>query len=245
MIDKPAKKSKKKASNKAYGYLRVSSRGQVDKDGFTRQKQGITRWAEANGKEVIRFYEECVSGTKQVDERVVFYRMTYDGDEEGVNCILVENTSRIARDHIVSEIALEDFRKREITVLDVATGMDLTVPSQDPTALFIRRMFSIVDQYQKDQFVYRTRASRERIRESGVRCEGGRPWGWYPEEKLACEWAMKNVDRLGTREIARRLNAMGVKPRRGKKFTSRIVYWYLRQTKELREEALNHNRSEE
>jgi DNA invertase Pin-like site-specific DNA recombinase len=51
---------------KAYGYLRVSGKGQVDGDGFIRQEQAINDYAAAHGIEVASiFREEGVSGTEE------------------------------------------------------------------------------------------------------------------------------------------------------------------------------------
>ena len=43
---------------KAYGYLRVSGLGQVDGDGFDRQKELILSFADQAGIVIPRFYEE-------------------------------------------------------------------------------------------------------------------------------------------------------------------------------------------
>ncbi|RYF90983.1 MAG: resolvase, partial [Chitinophagaceae bacterium] len=37
---------------RAFSYLRVSSRGQVDGDGFDRQREKINQWAKNNGATV-------------------------------------------------------------------------------------------------------------------------------------------------------------------------------------------------
>lgn len=49
---------------KAFAYLRVSGRGRVDGDGFTRQLTAIKKYAAANKIKIVRvFREEGVSGT--------------------------------------------------------------------------------------------------------------------------------------------------------------------------------------
>ena len=50
-------------TKKAFGYLRVSGKSQVDGDGFPRQKAAIQKWAKANGFHIVQwFVEEGVSG---------------------------------------------------------------------------------------------------------------------------------------------------------------------------------------
>jgi DNA invertase Pin-like site-specific DNA recombinase len=49
---------------KAYGYIRVSGKGQINGDGFARQTKAINDYAKSNGFEIVRIYKEKgVSGT--------------------------------------------------------------------------------------------------------------------------------------------------------------------------------------
>ena len=59
---------------KAFGYLRVSSDGQVEGDGFKRQRAAIEKWAGTNGVTIVQwFQEEGVSGT--IADRPALQRM--------------------------------------------------------------------------------------------------------------------------------------------------------------------------
>ena len=50
---------------KAFAYLRVSGKAQVEGDGFTRQLETIKRYAAEHGIKIAHVYrEEGVSGTK-------------------------------------------------------------------------------------------------------------------------------------------------------------------------------------
>jgi DNA invertase Pin-like site-specific DNA recombinase len=60
---------------KAYGYLRVSGIGQVEGDGFDRQRDVISRFADQAEIVIPRFYEERgVSGTKGEEDRPLRFR---------------------------------------------------------------------------------------------------------------------------------------------------------------------------
>jgi len=51
---------------KAFGYIRVSGKGQIDGDGLTRQEEAIRQYAAANGFEIAEIYrEEGISGTQE------------------------------------------------------------------------------------------------------------------------------------------------------------------------------------
>jgi DNA invertase Pin-like site-specific DNA recombinase len=61
---------------KAYGYVRVSGKGQVEGDGFRRQEAEIQAFAQANGYEVVHVYrEEGISGTAGEADRPAFQEM--------------------------------------------------------------------------------------------------------------------------------------------------------------------------
>jgi DNA invertase Pin-like site-specific DNA recombinase len=49
---------------KAFSYVRVSGKGQIDGDGFKRQAETVSRYAKANRVEIVQeFRDEGVSGT--------------------------------------------------------------------------------------------------------------------------------------------------------------------------------------
>jgi len=55
---------------KAHAYLRVSGKGQVEGDGFTRQLKAIREYAAAHDLKIVNVYrEEGVSGTKESADR--------------------------------------------------------------------------------------------------------------------------------------------------------------------------------
>ena len=55
---------------KAFAYLRVSGRGQIDGDGFPRQLRAIKEFATANQIRIAAvFREEGISGTKELENR--------------------------------------------------------------------------------------------------------------------------------------------------------------------------------
>ena len=61
---------------KAFAYLRVSGKRQVDGDGFPRQAAAIKAYAAANNLRIVKtFREEGVSGANDMADRPQFARM--------------------------------------------------------------------------------------------------------------------------------------------------------------------------
>jgi DNA invertase Pin-like site-specific DNA recombinase len=98
---------------KAFAYLRVSDRGQIDGDGFPRQEQAIRQYAAAHGIEIVKvFQEQGVSGTKDLDNRDALQEMLLEIEQGDVALVLIERLDRLARDLMIQETIIRDFRCR-------------------------------------------------------------------------------------------------------------------------------------
>lgn len=164
---------------KAFSYLRVSGLGQVDGDGFDRQREMVVKYAVGAGYEIEKeFREEGVSGTKEAVDRPAWNEMMACIRANGVRTILVERSDRLARSVMVGEIILNDCREQGIKVIQADGGIDLTVDGdEDPTRNVIRQILACLAAYDKAIIVQKLRAARLRMRARGERCEGGKPFG--------------------------------------------------------------------
>ncbi|MBF0260088.1 MAG: recombinase family protein [Desulfamplus sp.] len=108
---------------KAYGYIRVSGKGQIDGDGFARQEKAIADYAKANGYEIVKVYrEEGVSGTL-IDRPALTDMMldlesnieNADADNQ-VKVVLIERVDRLARDLMIQENILHDLNKHGVDI---------------------------------------------------------------------------------------------------------------------------------
>lgn len=114
---------------KALSYLRVSGKGQIDGDGLPRQRAAIARSAKVNGVEVVdEFTDAGVSGTKELEHRDGLSDLMASIRSNGTRLVLVERADRLARDLMVSEVLLGEFRKLGVQVIAADSGTDLTVP---------------------------------------------------------------------------------------------------------------------
>ncbi len=202
---------------KAFFYLRVSGKGQVDGDGFPRQREAIQRYAKANKIELVQEYrDEGVSGTKETFDRPGLSDLMVAIRANGVRTVLVESSSRLARDLMVGEIILDEFRKLGTKVIAADSGVDLTAGNNDPTSVLIRQILGAVSEFEKSILVQKLRASRVRIRRGGNKCEGRKPYGVTDDEqntiKKIIGW---RKERLSFVEIAGKLNGESIPTRSG------------------------------
>jgi len=212
----------KRTKKRALAYLRVSGKGQIKKGGFPRQRDAIRKYAKANSLEIVGEYrDEGVSGTKELERRQGLATLLDHIESNGIQIVLVERADRLARDLMVSEVILGQFRDLGVSVIAADSGVDLTAGDDDPTRTLIRQVLGAVSQFEKSIIVLKLRAARERTKLKTGRCEGRKPYGYYPGEdkiiKRIKELYRKphGEKRMGCRAIARKLNEEGIPTRSG------------------------------
>jgi DNA invertase Pin-like site-specific DNA recombinase len=205
---------------KAFAYLRVSGKGQVEGDGFTRQLEAIKKYAAPAGLHIAKVYrEEGVSGTFDWTDRPAFTEMMTALLANGTRTVLIEALHRLARDLMVQEIIVADFRRKGITLISVAEP-DLC--SDDPSRVLMRQIWGAFAQYDKSTTVLKLRGARVRARATYGTCEGRKPYGSHPDHP-AEEYTIERILSLRAAgmtmdKIAETLNDAGHKPRSGAKW---------------------------
>lgn len=210
-------------ATQAIGYLRVSGKGQVEGDGFDRQAEAIRKYAKANNIEVVEtFRDEGVSGKKELADRRGLAAALDRIESNCVRLVLVERADRLARDLLIQETILGQFRGLEVQVIAADSGTDLTVNDDDPTRKLIRQVLGAVSEFDKSVTVLKLRAARDRIRGRSGRCEGRKPFGSKPNEAKTLDRIKqlrrkpRGGERLSYAAIAEKLNAEGLTTRQGR-----------------------------
>jgi DNA invertase Pin-like site-specific DNA recombinase len=201
---------------KVFAYLRVSTLQQVEGDGFTRQSDAITRFAEAKGWLVVRTFKEQQSGSNEHTDRKQCREMIELAGEDsatGVTIVIVERADRIARDLIVQELFLKDCRARGIQVYAADSGEELVNAEGDPTRTLIRQILGALSQWVKTETVKKLQAGRRRVAlTTGQPCGGPKAYGkrGVPGEAAVLEdIKMYRASGLTLLEISRLLTQTG------------------------------------
>ena len=143
--------------------------------------------------------------------------------------VLVERADRLARDLIVGELILNQFRELGVKVIGADSGTELTAGDDDPTRVLIRQVLGAVAQFEKAVIVSKLKAARVRKRRATGRCEGRKPYGTRPGETDVVALIHKlrrkprGAERLSFKAIADRLNAEGHPTRTGKPWAPETV----------------------
>jgi site-specific DNA recombinase len=218
-----------KPSKTAYGYLRVSSRGQVDGYGYDRQEEAIRHYAKRNGVEIVDFYRDAHTGTEA--DRPAFLEMLAAILGNGVRTVIVESLDRLARDLMVQTRLIAELQSRGVTLISASTGQDVTADRlADPMREAMVQVQGVFAQLDKKLLVRKLAKAREAMRQETGRCEGRKPYGEKrgEDEVLAKIFAMRrgarNKDRMSFAGISSRLNSEGVPTRTGKPWAPATVY---------------------
>jgi DNA invertase Pin-like site-specific DNA recombinase len=214
----------KQSLQKAFGYLRVSGKSQVEGDGFPRQRKAIEAYAKKNGFRIAEWFtEEGVSGT--LESREALDAMLVALMSNGVETVIVESLSRLSRDLRVQENLIHQYFTSRFTLVS-ATEPELG--SDDPNRVFMRQIFGAVHQLDKSNLVLKLRAARQRSRAKNGRCEGRKPFGSREGESAVLS-RMKELSATKTyKQVADALNAEGFTTRTRGQWFPGTVYNILR-----------------
>jgi DNA invertase Pin-like site-specific DNA recombinase len=207
-------KSTKRA---AFAYLRVSGKGQLEGDGFTRQIDTMTKYAKANQISITQTFEERgVSGTNDLDDRPALQDLIAALHANGTKIVMIEKLDRLARDLMIQETILADLRKSGFEVISV---QEPDLCSDDPSRVLVRQIFGAIAQYDRAMTVLKLRAARQRMRTRLGKCEGRKPFGHRPGERATMlRLHTLRTEGLSYEAIAKTLDEEGLKPRKADKW---------------------------
>jgi DNA invertase Pin-like site-specific DNA recombinase len=170
---------------KAFGYLRVSSAGQLDGDGFDRQQAMIERYAAASGIVLKGFYEEKgVSGTADIEERPAFKEMIATMLANGVRTVIVERLDRLARQYSIQEQMLLYLAAKGVELINAASGENITaLLHDDPIKKALVQMQGVFAELDKATTLKKLRHGLEKKRAECGKAEGRKGWRDFPERR--------------------------------------------------------------
>ncbi|MBF0507842.1 MAG: recombinase family protein [Deltaproteobacteria bacterium] len=213
---------------RAYGYIRVSGKGQVEGDGLVRQEQAIRDYAQAHGITIEHIFEDAgVSGTLEARPALAEMMVALEENGTGIKTIIFEKVDRLARDLMIQERIISDLKTLEVNVISVIEGDDLFGDS-DPTRTLVRQILGAIAQFDKQMVVLKLAAARARIRARDGKCEGRKS---YSEAQPEVVQEIKKLrrkqkgitDRMSFEDVARNLNARGKKTMTGKPWSGALV----------------------
>lgn len=221
-------------------YLRVSGDGQISGDGFPRQREACEKYAAANDIELVAEYrDEGITGKMEMENREGLSTCIAAVREQSIGLVIVEDSTRLARDLIVAEVLIREFQKSNVRVISASGGIDLTEGDDtNPTAKLIRQILAAVSEFERCCINLKLRGARERIKAHGrspgaknyspdpilnKRAEGKKPFGHYPNESATLSTIKSLSGRITSEAIATRLNMTAQFARSGKPWSGSTI----------------------
>lgn len=214
----------------AYGYIRVSGKGQLEGTGMDRQEDTIQRYAEKAGYSIEAWFrEEGISGTTDEGDRPAFQEMVSAILKDGVRTVIVEGLDRLAREYRIQESLLVYLASKGITLISARTEEDVTEAIlSDPMKKALVQIQGVFAELEKSLLVKKLRTARERKRKLTGKCEGQKGYKELDPDLIKriryLRRKPKGIDRARSfREIADILNSEGRTTKQGRAFSPQNV----------------------
>lgn len=162
-------------SNKTVLYARVSSSG--DRQSTDRQIEDLTRYAEGKGLEVVRIFQEHVSGAKSNQERGAFSECLEFCRAERPGTLMVTELSRLGRSTVEVLKAVEDLTAAGVSIyiLDLNLSTLDERGEENPVAKMVLTVLALGAEMERKLILGRLNSGRELAKKRGVAM--GRPKG--------------------------------------------------------------------
>lgn len=208
------------------GYVRVSTRGQVEKGlGLDVQRRAIRAWAKANGHRLVAIHEDAgVSGSNGVEDREGLPLALDDIQDGRAEAVVILRLDRLARSLTVQEGILAKVWSMGGKVVATEFGTIEQDDPDDPMRTALRQIMGVIAQLDRSMVVKRLRAGRQRKAELGGFAYGSPHFGTRAEdgELVPDDREQATLARIrelrdqgeSLRRIAEVLTAEGHKPKR-------------------------------
>ena len=207
-------------NTKCFGYVRVSSKSQVDGDGPERQEKAIRDYARAHGIGVVEIFTDGgVSGTLEDRPALAEMLVSLEQNGHGVKTVVIEKLDRLARDLMVQEGIIRDFKRHDVALISAIEGADLL--ADDPTRKLVRQVLGAIAEYDKQMLVLKLAAARRRMRARTGKCEGQKSYTETDHGQAAISRLLElRKQGKSWQETAEAMNAEGHKTKRGLAWTA-------------------------
>lgn len=174
-------------TKKAVIYARVSSTG--DRQDTGRQIKDLENYAKSQGIEIVKIYEEHISGAKKIEERQILTECLEYCTKESVNFLLLSELSRIGRSTLQVLRSLEILHEARVSVYIQNLGIYTLQPDGkvNPIASIMVTVLAEMANIERSNIQYRLNSGRANYIANGGKL-GRKKGSTKSEEKLREEY---------------------------------------------------------
>lgn len=172
---------------KAVIYARVSSTG--DRQDTGRQIKDLENYAKSQNIEIVKIYEEHISGAKKIEERQVLTECLEYCKKESVDFLLLSELSRLGRSTLQVLRSLEILHEAKVSVYIQNLGLYTLQPDGkvNPIASIMVTVLAEMANIERSNIQYRLNSGRANYIANGGRL-GRKKGSTKSEEKLRDEY---------------------------------------------------------
>lgn len=213
-----------------YAYYRVSTQSQVEQNGIEMQVAEVKKYCESNNIVLAgEFKDEGISGTRfDRDGLAELLSTIQDGDK-----VLVQNTSRLWRDQIVSALVQIEMKKKDADIISIEQPT-FSVYDEDPNNFLINFLMQGLDQWERMSIKTKLAKGRKARANTGNKPCGNAPIGYrWNGNKIEIDYnnhlvvkdifAMCIQHKGNLSQIMRMCKEKGYKTTRGKDFSVQAI----------------------
>ena len=172
---------------KAVIYARVSSTG--DRQDTARQIKDLEKYAKSQNVEIVKTYEEHVSGAKRIEERQVLTECLEYCTRNSVDFLLLSELSRLGRSTLQVLRSLEILHEAKVSVYIQNLGLYTLLPDGkvNPIASIMVTVLAEMANIERNNIQYRLNSGRANYIANGGKL-GRKKGSTKSEEKLKEEY---------------------------------------------------------
>ena len=172
---------------KAVIYARVSSTG--DRQDTARQIKDLEKYAKSQNVEIVKIYEEHISGTKRIEERQILTECLKYCTRNSVDFLLLSELSRLGRSTLQVLRSLEILHEAKVSVYIQNLGLYTLQPGGkvNPIASIMVTVLAEMANIERSNIQYRLNSGRANYIANGGKL-GRKKGSSKSEEKLKEEY---------------------------------------------------------
>lgn len=172
---------------KAVIYARVSSTG--DRQDTGRQIKDLEKYAKSQNVEIVKIYEEHISGTKRIEERQILTECLEYCTRNSVDFLLLSELSRLGRSTLQVLRSLEILHEAKVSVYIQNLGLYTLLPDGkvNPIASIMVTVLAEMANIERSNIQYRLNSGRANYIANGGKL-GRKKGSSKSEEKLKEEY---------------------------------------------------------